>query len=665
MLRAQKLILDTIDADKATFGIYSAEPQPAITALSDLRAVAARILNHAEREDLQALPPDLLVAYDDALSLPNGHNRAKLGEKRTGFMAPARAAVAAVGVTAAIRILDSDTIRDAGKALRWFLRVSRQRGAEINPSTVGTWGKGTSARLKAVQISALAPMLKPSDQLRYRANADSPCHRLPMPGASSRHERVPSLLWPEWALRLQPTQVFNLHILRAAFSMLLLLPGTRRGLSEATRLLGKVTKATNGGRLLHDLEAHAHWPQILTAMTRLSDHLDNTVVPIDYSRRRLDYNVVLPEDDWDRICRRTGAFRGTGLRLQLARCLLFEKISGMPADLAPASFAIADSPTRNSYLNFPARLSPELAAGLNAAAEDFLHGQGVLDEPMEWQPPISLLNGLILPGPDLGRVDVNELHRIVHGNNRALSDCAQQLGISLDTVRYLLGKHPAPRHPRTAGHVQFEARMALPRDALIQLYTEQRLSLREIAHRVGTNRQIISRLLADYGIERRASIQCPKIVVDRDWLYEQYINQRRTLPDLAQEAGMSTANMARWAKTHNIPLRDRGGASHDEIRVTLAQASTAPRILRPALNGHGAWERLQRFATAARYPTITAAATALGLHQGPLTIQIHRLERELGGQLLERAERGRPMQLTPFGRKVILAIRKYSSAPAL
>ncbi|WP_179775807.1 LysR family transcriptional regulator [Amycolatopsis endophytica] len=49
--------------------------------------------------------------------------------------------------------------------------------------------------------------------------------------------------------------------------------------------------------------------------------------------------------------------------------------------------------------------------------------------------------------------------------------------------------------------------------------------------------------------------------------------------------------------------------------------------------------------------------TTLGLQPSPLSTQIKRLEHDLGGELLVRAERGRPMQLTPFGNKVAAAIR--------
>ncbi|MFC1417559.1 LysR family transcriptional regulator [Streptacidiphilus cavernicola] len=147
-------------------------------------------------------------------------------------------------------------------------------------------------------------------------------------------------------------------------------------------------------------------------------------------------------------------------------------------------------------------------------------------------------------------------------------------------------------------------------------------------------------------------------------MIEQYVNQRRTLPDLARERGMSTANMARWAKFHGIPLRSRGGASHNQTLRAADEVHRAPRILRPALLGQGARERLNRFATASAYPSIGAAAADLGHNTFALVAQINRIERELGEPLLVRAERGRPMALTPFGRRVLRAIRTLQDGAA-
>lgn len=87
------------------------------------------------------------------------------------------------------------------------------------------------------------------------------------------------------------------------------------------------------------------------------------------------------------------------------------------------------------------------------------------------------------------------------------------------------------------------------------------MSLREIAATIGVSRQTIARLVRDYDIPLREPRQYARQTVDRDWLYDQYVNKRRTLPDIAREAGMSTANMARWAKTYAIPMRRPGGAA--------------------------------------------------------------------------------------------------------
>lgn len=94
-----------------------------------------------------------------------------------------------------------------------------------------------------------------------------------------------------------------------------------------------------------------------------------------------------------------------------------------------------------------------------------------------------------------------------------------------------------------------------------------------------------------------------------------------------------------------------------------SQATSTPALLRKALTTAFAWQRLERFAAASSYPTIGKAAKALSIHPSALVIQINRLERDLGKTLLERAERGRAMKLTPFGKRVVAAVRTRLSPP--
>ena len=123
---------------------------------------------------------------------------------------------------------------------------------------------------------------------------------------------------------------------------------------------------------------------------------------------------------------------------------------------------------------------------------------------------------------------------------------------------------------------------------------------------------------------------------------------------------MSTANMARWAHFHQIPLRPRGGASHDSALRTTDRASDLPDPIAKSLTSPYAWQRLNRFAAAIGYQTLSEAAEHLGVAQSTLVIQINRLERDIGGPLLERAERGRPMTPTALGEQVLAALHRAS-----
>ncbi|MER5890594.1 LysR family transcriptional regulator [Streptomyces sp. NPDC001941] len=191
--------------------------------------------------------------------------------------------------------------------------------------------------------------------------------------------------------------------------------------------------------------------------------------------------------------------------------------------------------------------------------------------------------------------------------------------------------------------------------------------MRAIGERYGVNADVIRGIADDYEIPIRTPKECRSLQqnarhcepLTRAWLLEHYVKRCQTLPEVAAEAGMSPSNVAKWARTHNIPLRPRGGASHNESLRIRDTARQAPRILRPALNGLAAEARLRRFAMASTYPTLGAAAAAMGINGSTLSLQISRLARDLGGPLHERAERDHPMKLTPLGKRVVKATKAW------
>ena len=660
-LLAQAVLTDTIEKGTADFGVYALAPQPSVLALSDVRAVCGRVLSTLSESDLvQWTADDIAGAH---LHPRPGCTLAARAGDRPGFMTPPRAVSAATAVTAALHVLSQPDIHQAGSTLRPLLETIRGEGdVQVSPTSIGQWSRRTSPILAAVHIAALAPSCRPIDYLRHRL--PTPIPRLPRAtdqDIERRCRKVSSVFWGSWAVRLAPPDAVAARILHPALAACLLIVGTRIGYGRATRHLGNVIGGTDVSRVLQLLDDHPCWPDIVTALVRLADHLDSADVPIDYARRRsLDYTRLLPAERWAAICRRTGTARGEGLREQIMRCYLFQRISGQAIEAAPGHPGINDAGFRTEYVRFTALRTPEVAQALDDEARAFLAAQNIHDEPVIWHPPVSLMDGLVLPGADPDRVDVHLLHGLVRQRKNPARYAAGVLGASVEAVRYLLDQHPAPiPQPVSTGRVLQRAMETLPRTELARLYLDEHCSLKQIANLTGFSRGVLTRLAREYGISLRSGPRDYKRrgVVEADWLFEQYVVRLRTLGDLAREKDMSTANMTRWAHTHNVPLR-RGAASHAATHRVNQQAARAPAFLRDALTNPYTWGQLERFVAALPYPTMREAAHVLGISQSTLVAQIRRLERDLGRPLIERAERGRRMRPTPFGEKVAAAVER-------
>jgi hypothetical protein len=669
-LAAQRLILETIEVGSANFGPYGILPQPTAVAVTDLRAVAGRILADLPEDDLPRWVPQDLA---DAHLNPDHEETNRRALVRPGFMSPARAASAAVAVTAAFRILGQPEIQQAGIFMRELVEATREDIWQISTTKNGSWRRGTSPVLRATYLAALGPSLRPSDQLRNRTISSLPAP--PTTGRAQinrRARKIPAMLWPSWAVRLSPPGGAYPRTLAPVLSSAVLLIGNAMEFDEVATRLGSVTDGRAISRGLHLLVGDPHWEAVATAVVRLAAYLDDSNVPVDYQRRRrLDYTNLLPAQQWLDLCRRAGVSPGKGRRDKIARCMLFARISGLPVDAAPDFITTDEAYFRDETTCFAATRTPELAAALDETARDFLAEQRVRDEPVTWHPPVSLLRDLDLPGPDPSLIDVTRLHELVRERAHPVQHAAEVLGTTVDAVRAVLDEHPAPASPltetqaRAAGRVRDAARQVLTEKEFRRRYIDQHQPLSDIATQTGFSRQVLTRLAAEYGIMLRKGPQhyIRKGVIDRDWLLEQYVGRGRTLPDLAREKNMSTGNMARWAHLHQIPLRPRGGASHDSFLRTIDTAADLPAPIARALTSPYAWQRLNRFAATTGYRTLSEAAEHLGIEQTTLITQINRLERDIGGPLLQRAGGGRPMSPTALGEQV-LAVLHRASLPA-
>ena len=512
-LDAQRLILETIESRTASYGPYEPLPQPAVTALADLRAVAGRILADLTPNDLPKwVPQDLADAH---LSLDRGEGAHQGAQVRPGFMSPARAASTAAAVTAAFRVLGQPDLQQAGIVMRELIEAIREEFWQVSTTSIDSWGRGITPVLRGAYVAALGPSLRPSDQLQHRTTSSLPTlSTIGRAQVSRRARKTPATLWPAWAVRLSPPDGAYPRILAPVLSCAVLLVGNPMELDEVATRLGSATDSRTISRLLQFLADDPHREAIAAALTRLADYLDDTDVPINYERRRrLDYSDLLPPQQWQDLCRRAGLPPGQGRREKIARCLLFTRISGLLVEAAPDFGVTDEADFRAETARFAALSTPELAAALDEAARTFLARHRVWGEPVAWTPSASLLGGLDLPRPDPSLIDVARLHELVRERAYPVKHAAEILDTTVDAVRVVLDEHPVPAAPltesqaRATGQVRHAARQALTEKEFRRCYIDRYQSLYDIAEQTGFSRQTLTRLAAEYGIALREGSQ--------------------------------------------------------------------------------------------------------------------------------------------------------------
>lgn len=273
--------------------------------------------------------------------------------------------------------------------------------------------------------------------------------------------------------------------------------------------------------------------------------------------------------------------------------------------------------------------------------------------------------------PDVDAVDLARA-AVLLGGNRSASAVADELGVSLDHVRLLVRRRPDVFQPRlrprrgptpAPGAPAVNPEAPRPRNArtipppdlttehLRALVMDEKRTLRSLAAEYGVGRRYLADRLRLEGIPVPPSRRRPVHIVDPEWLRVEYLDHRRTLPDIAAEVGTTAPNIARIARAHGIPLRSRGGPSHAD---SLAVPEGWPEPVASAVLGQGGRDRVRRFQVYARFRSLNQAAAHLGVHQSVLTTQLSRLETACGGKLMVRSPRNQANQrLTDLGHRLL------------
>ena len=464
LIAAQHTINAVIATNHAAFGVYHETPCDARTALTDLSVLAARILAHAGRLGLDPSHPDDLVDTYLGSAPPPAVTWSYHWRPRS--RAPNTVVETAVGIAAALNILNQGSLEDAAEAMQW---LAPRPVADAARAAGLSWALHASPVLTSIQLKAYAPRLGAALQLRHHAALPTPTASRPDTGAATRIvDRVPAALWPAFSIRLQPPEFWDrCRHLRPALSCAVLLCATQMTKAEAAAALGGVLDAESLNFTLTRLREYPSWPQISIAVAALADYLIAYPSPIDYSRRRrLDYEGLLPTSKWHRMCWATGTLSGGPLGAQVARGALVEEISGglPPPHVRTIQSTKGRQVFKSRVKDLPLRLTPALAERLREEAARFLARHPHVAEPLTWHPPLSLLEDLDLPNGDVDRITIAELHRAATSPKATAGQIARSLDTDIDIVRYLLSVHPLDRRlqPSRGGAERIPRRSTVP-----------------------------------------------------------------------------------------------------------------------------------------------------------------------------------------------------------
>jgi len=613
----------------------------------------------------------------DFASCGRAIDRARTGYGNEWRYPPIEAAVAAGPVTRAVEIYRGLGGPDSLAAVRTLLE--RDAAAVKTPSAIVHARRQHRSHLfQQVVWQAADATTVTIDRLRYRTPTKNP--RAPIakdPSVARRAASIPTLLWRDWAIALVPHLGYrDARAARAALSVALLLPGRDERAIQPLAALLYERQHVELSYFLHKISRKSG-RDALTALCILADYLDEHPAPIDYQRRRsLDGAGLLPEEAWIEICCDTGTPTGTRGRLEAARRFLYQRITGV--DLHKIEGPLQLSTGSRDAVRLAAAhflMSEPLLTALDRHAHDYLTRQGI-DEPVTWSPPISSVDDLDLPGTATLEFDLREHLADFYQQRLAPVAAARQLGISIERFKLEFETRP-PATPwphqimilpsptarnsggsRLGGHLhRRRADELLTTEFLQQERGTHSKSAAAIARETGVPIKHVERRLQEENLNNRVHRRGP-LHVDAAWLHEQYVVQERTINDIAAELGFPPSTLRPRMVEAGIILRQRPVSTGAPKYVP----GPAPPLLMPALKRRIGLTRLRSFCLISGHATLPDAAAAQGISITTLYCRIKSLEADLGYRLFNRAQRGRPIKITPKGRAVITAMAELERA---
>ncbi|MCX5400719.1 hypothetical protein [Streptomyces sp. NBC_00102] len=252
-------------------------------------------------------------------------------------------------------------------------------------------------------------------------------------------------------------------------------------------------------------------------------------------------------------------FTSRGTRhTQLLNYYLLTLLTDSDLDAAAGRYIASDA-TQDSWNTLRLRMPPALRDFMAEQARACLSTQGITDEPVQREPPATWVTDVTWPEPDPDHVDA-DLFRRLGARETPIRDATARLRLSYEHLRLYVEitgvafTGPAPAR----GPGQPTPLQGVLDTELRRLYIEERRTITEIASLARCSWRAARRALAHADIPVRHIGASAHPFLTRPWFDHQYTGLGRTLVDIAEEAGVSQATLIRRAAHWGIPRRPPG-----------------------------------------------------------------------------------------------------------
>ena len=339
----------------------------------------------------------------------------------------AHAVATGTGTTVALMAHDPERPM-SGDVLEWITRGDRKRFTDTRPACMLHPYRNVGAALRARVLATMDDDLLPHYRLRYAtATAHPRLPNLTEPDLRRRSTMLPGMLWPSWSMRLSDSSAAICS--RTAPAR----PSARSCFFPVHRSVSPMSTPPassdwTAARVPSSRPSPAKHRRmaVLSTLAQLAFALDSHGSPINYPRRRALFanraDIRIDRDGYCSLCLRQGwrpasATRSLLLDLYLAAILTGSDLTTLAGGKLPSSTV---SEGRNT-LRF--KMPPELRDFLLQQAAASLASNGISDEPILWEPPVSWATGV------------------------SLSSTPTRWTPS-SSVNWLLGVPPSPRSPK-------------------------------------------------------------------------------------------------------------------------------------------------------------------------------------------------------------------------